>query len=102
MKGTVSAVEPVLRQSRLKVVAEVKLEEGGVCEAYMPEREVAAILPRSILIGESREAPPEILGTIKPILARMTEGRAVRVWEYKGRRFFSFLPWKSVRFSAGS
>jgi hypothetical protein len=102
MKGIVSKVKPVLRDSRLKVIAKVKTGEGRVREAYMPEREVAALLPRSILLGESREAPPEILGTIQPILARMTEGRAVRLWEYNGRFFFSFLPWKSVRFTANT
>jgi hypothetical protein len=100
MKGIVSAVHPVLKENRLKVIAEVKTDQGDLCEAYMPEREVAALLPRSILLGESTKAHTAILGTIKPILARMTEGRSVRLWKYEGRYFFSFLPWKSVRFSA--
>ncbi|MCX7031306.1 MAG: hypothetical protein NTU62_14465, partial [Spirochaetes bacterium] len=33
-----------------------------------------------------------------PIVARMTEGRVVRMWQYGERWFCSFLPWKSVRF----
>jgi hypothetical protein len=100
MKGIVSAVQPVLRKNRLKVIAEVETGERKVCKAYMPEREVAALLPRSILLGESREAPPAMLGTIRPILSRMAEGRAVRLWKYDGRFYFSFLPWKSVRFTS--
>jgi hypothetical protein len=98
MKGTVSSVEPVLLKDRLKVVAEVQTDEGKLCKAYMPDREVAALLPRSVLLGDSTKAPPEMLGTIKPILARMTERRSVRLWEYGGRFFFSFPSWRSVRF----
>ena len=99
MKGTVSKVRPMIAKERLKVVAKVLMEGGGTREAFMPEREMAAILPRSILLGGTTKAPQSILATIKPILARMTEGRMVRLWEYEGRYFFSFLPWKSVRFS---
>jgi hypothetical protein len=101
MKGIVSSVRPTLNNQRLKVVARVTTQEGGVCEAFMPDREVSAILPRSILLGDARTAPPLLLGTIEPILARMTEGRAVRLWRYRERFFFSFLPWKSVRFVTG-
>jgi hypothetical protein len=100
MKGIVTAVEPVIRKDRLKVIAEVQTEQGEVCKAFMPEREVAALLPRSILLGDATKAPPAILGTISPILTRMTQGRPVRLWKYDGRFFFSFLLWKSVRFSA--
>jgi hypothetical protein len=28
----------------------------------------------------------------------MTEGRSVRIWLFKDRWFFSFQPWRSVRF----
>ncbi len=73
----------------------------------MPDREVAAILPRSVLVGAptrgrrgSARVPLSLLGTIGPILTRMAEGRVVRLWDYNGRNFFSFLPWKSVRFVA--
>jgi hypothetical protein len=98
MKGIVSSVRPTLRNQRLKVVARVTTDKGEVHEAFMPDREVSAILPRSILLGAAKTAPPVLLGTIQPILARMAEGRAVRLWKYQERFFFSFLPWKSVRF----
>jgi len=97
-KGTVTHVRPELNGERLRVVAEVRSDTGEVREASMPDRELAAILPRSILLGASSRAPLAMLGTIEPILARMTEGRVVRMWKYKERWFFGFLPWKSVRF----
>ncbi len=99
MKGTVTRVRPVLVNERLRVVAEVKTEHGEIHEAFMPDREVAAILPRSILLGGGAKAPHAMLSTIEPILVRMTEGRTVRLWKYEERFFFSFLPWKSVRFA---
>ncbi len=99
MRGTVTRVRPTLANERLRVIAEIKTEAGEVHEAFMPDREVAAILPRSILLGGAAKAPPGMLGTIEPILVRMAEGRAVRLWKYQERFFFSFLPWKSVRFA---
>ena len=99
MKGTVDSVRPVLVADRLKVVAAVRTEDGGLREAFMPDRELAAVLPRSILLGAACRAPRGLLATMEPILARMTQGRAVRVWSYKERDYFSFQPWKSVRFT---
>ena len=101
MRGVVSRVTPILRNERLKVVAKVAVEKGSECEAYMPDREISAILPRTILLGEASKAPPAMLDTIRPILRRMTGGRRVRLWQYNNRFFFSFLPWKSVRFARG-
>jgi hypothetical protein len=98
IKGTVVAVRPELQQQRLRVMARIRTESGEVIEAGMPDREVSAILPRSILVGNSVAAPRGLLGTIEPILSRMSEGRTVRIWDYKDRKYFSFQPWKGVRF----
>jgi hypothetical protein len=97
-RGTVTRARPLLVGERLRVVAEVRAASGEVREASLPDREVAAILPRSILLGSSCRAPVSLLGTLEPIVARMTEGRVVRMWQYGERWFCSFLPWKSVRF----
>jgi hypothetical protein len=97
-RGTVVSVRPQLREQRLKVVAAVRTESGEVIDAYMPDREISAILPRSVLLGEARAAPVSLMETVGPILTRMTEGRIVRVWQYKDRWFFSFQQWKGVRF----
>ncbi len=97
-RGTVTRARPLLNGERLRVVAEVRSDAGDVREVSLPDREVAAILPRSILLGGSCRAPASMLGTLEPIVARMTEGRVVRMWQYADRWYCSFLPWKSVRF----
>ena len=99
-RGTLTRVRPVLAGERLRVVAEVRSPSGEVREVSLPDREVAALLPRSILLGGSCRASAAMLGTLEPIVVRMTEGRVVRMWEYAGRWYCSFLPWKSVRFAA--
>ena len=98
LKGTVLSVHPTLNDTRLRVSLQVKTQDGQVLEANLPDREVSAVLPRSVLLGSASAASPSLLGTIEPILARMTEGRGVRIWEYKERRFCSFQSWKGVRF----
>ena len=97
-RGTVVRVRPELQAERLKVIATVKSDTGETFEAHMPDREVSAILPRSVLLGERATAPHSLLQTLETILARMTEGRLVRVWQYRERWFFSFQPWRGVRF----
>jgi hypothetical protein len=97
-RGTVTRARPILNGEHLRVVVEVRSDTGEVREVSLPDREVAVILPRSILLGGSCRAPVSMLGTLEPIVARMSEGRMVRMWQYGERWFCSFLPWKSVRF----
>jgi hypothetical protein len=97
-RGTLMRARPVLAGERLRVVAEVRSPSGEVREVSLPDREVAALLPRSILLGGSCRAPLSMLDTLEPILSRMTVGRVVRMWQYADRWYCSFLPWKSVRF----
>ena len=103
MKTAVGRVEeacPVLESARLKARLRVTTEAGDRLEAYLPDRELAALLPRSILVGAGRRAPPELLSTIEPMLGRLALGRQVRVWSYRERSYASFLPWRAVRFGA--
>jgi hypothetical protein len=92
------SARPELQAGRLKVLVAVKMETGEVLEAQMPDREVSAILPRSILLGGTTRAPLSLLDTVRPILERMSEGRRARLWLYKERWFLSFQPWRGVRF----
>lgn len=98
-RARVEAVHPVLEGNRLKVRLTVTAETGEVQEAYLPDRELSALLPRSILVGDAREAPPQLLQTIEPIVSKMAQGRQVRVWSYRERLYASFLPWRAVRFA---
>jgi hypothetical protein len=80
----------------LRVVASVQMDDGEVVEAQLPDRETAAILPRSILLADSSTAPASLLDTLAPIVVRMCDGRRARIWTYRQRRFFSFASWRSV------
>ena len=96
--GTVLAVAATLEVEKLKVTANVQIDSGPVESAVLPDREVSAILPRSILLGDARLAPVELVDTIAPIVERMTVGRRVRLWEYRDARYCAFLSWRPVRF----
>ncbi len=98
IRGVVTHVRAELQGDRLRVSATVRQDSGEAVEAQMPDREVSAVLPRSVLLGSARRAPVSLLETLQPILARMTEGREVRVWQYRERWFFSFAAWRGVRF----
>ena len=100
MKGVVLDISPGLVDGRLKVSARVRTDEEGEVQAYLPDREVAAFLPRALLVGRASRAPRSLLATISPILRRFAVGRQVRVWEYQEGRYFSFPSWRSVKFES--
>jgi hypothetical protein len=98
VKGVVVEITPVLVEGRLKVSARIRTNEEGELQAYLPDREVAAFLPRSLLVGRASQAPPGLLDTMRPILSRFAVGRQVRTWDYGEERYCSFPSWRSVRF----
>jgi DNA-binding IclR family transcriptional regulator len=98
--GRVEEVHPVLVGERLKARLRVATAAGQMLEAWLPDRELAALVPRSVLVGPARNAPPELLSTIEPMLTRLALGRQVRVWSYRERSYASFLTWRAVRFGA--
>ncbi len=100
MQGRIMDVRPKIREGKLKVVARVRTKDWGTLDAYLPDRELSAILPRSILLGDSRKVPRRFLKNVSPIIKRMISGRDVRVWRYDEDYYFSFLSWRSIRFSA--
>lgn len=97
-KGTIRDVQPTLRGGALRVRVRVVRESGELQEAWLPDRELSALLPRSLLAGRTRRVPEVLLETIEPILRRLTAGREVRLWEYGGAAYCSFPSWRSVRF----
>ena len=98
--ASVVAVTTRLEKRRLQVVTVVRDEHGRRIAARIPDREVAALLPRSILVANG-DPEPELLATIAAILKRTVLGRRVRVWEFRGQRYLAFLSWNCVRFRAG-
>jgi hypothetical protein len=99
MKGVVVDVRATVAGERLRVGARVSTRDGTV-DALLPDREVAAFLPRSLLLAGKGSAPRSLLASLTPILRRFTVGRDVRVWSYEEARYFSFPSWRSVRFGA--
>lgn len=95
----VVAVDTRLVEQRLRVEAVVRGADGKRCSVRVPDRELAALLPRSILAAEG-SPPAALLDTIRAIVGRLLMGRRVRVWEYRDQRYLSFLSWRNVRFSA--
>lgn len=98
-QGRIEGVAAILEGERLKVQLTVLVEGKGVRSAYLPEREVAALLPRSLLAGSGGRPPEQLLDTLEPILVRLVRGRTVRLWSWQERTYASFLPWRSVRFA---
>ena len=97
-RGRIDEIHPILKKGQLKVVARISMDTGEIREAYLPDREVSAILPRSILLGKEKAVPQELLKTIDPMINKMARGRPVRVWSYQDNNYASFLSWRSVRF----
>jgi hypothetical protein len=100
MKAVLRDVHPSICSEKLRVVGRVCTEEGEEFDAFLPYREVSALLPRSILLGDHTRAPESILTTIEPMLRRLAEGRPVRLWEYRKQHYFSFLSWRNVTFGS--
>ena len=98
-RGRIEAVQPLIQGSRLKVQLTVCEADGQEHLAFLPDRELSTLLPRSILLSSLREVPRELLDTIDPMLNKMIRGRVVRLWEYEECWYASFLPWRSVRFT---
>jgi hypothetical protein len=99
-QAVVQSIEISVENGHLVVRLSVLADRQPGREAYLPDRELSALLPRSLLVGPLRAAPHELLGTIGPILDRLLRGRTVRLWEYRDRSYASFLSWRSVRFQA--
>ncbi len=95
--ASVVAVTARLVDGRLQVEAVVRDAGGRRTAVWVPDRELAALLPRSILAANGNPAP-QLLETIAAILQRTVVGRRVTVWEHGGRRYLAFLSWSSVRF----
>jgi len=98
-KGRVQAVQPLIEGSRLRVRLTVCRTDGRRHFAFLPDRELSTLLPRSILLASLRDVPRELLDTIQPMLRHLVRGRMVRLWQYSDRWYASFLSWRTVRFT---
>lgn len=95
----VVAVDARLVDRRLRATAVVRDAQGRRCVARVPDRELATLLPRSILAAD-RSPPEAVLETIRAIVERLVVGRHVRLREHRDQHYLSFLSWREVRFAA--
>ncbi|MBA7553171.1 hypothetical protein ES705_45758 [subsurface metagenome] len=100
LNGNIKTINSFLDKDKLRVAAQVNTGNGKILKAYLPDRELSALLPRSILTGKSKDVPRELLFTIDPMIRRLAAGRNVRLWQYEQHYYFSFLSWKNVRFQS--
>jgi hypothetical protein len=97
MTGTILDARPIVHKERLRVVAKISLDELGSVDAFLPDREVAALAPRSRIVGNTRRTGYDVLQTVDVTLKPLVVGRPVRVWTYQDEFYCSFLPWRAVR-----
>ena len=98
-RARIEGVRSVIEADRLKVRLRVCRDDGQRHTAFLPDRELSALLPRSLLLVSLRKVPRELLDTIDPMLERLLKGRMVRLWCFAERWYASFLSWRSVRFA---
>ena len=99
-KGRVVAVRLDVAGEALQVLFVVRTQDGEV-EALLPDRETAALLPRTVLAGDSKTVNHGLIDTLAPIAGRMSRGRTVRLWSFRDRWYCAFESWRGVRFVRG-
>jgi hypothetical protein len=98
MRGRIITIHPHIDEQKLKVKATLHTDQVGPLQAFMPDRELSALVPRTILLAGKKQAPPQLISTIEAMLKRMAVGRSVRIWKYGDYFYFSFISWREVRF----
>ena len=97
-QGKILSVRLRIDREKLVVVLTVRHDHAGCRTALLPDREISALLPRHILLGDSTLAPRELMETLSAIVEKLTVGRRVHVRENRSRRTAWFPSWRSVRF----
>ena len=98
MYGKIYFALPYLQQGQLKVKLIIKLQGAQFCEARLAERDLATLIPRSLLLGSKLKAPPSLLQIIKALLKRLTVGRLVYLKNSSPQPEVLFLSWRKVKF----
>ena len=95
--GTCLSVSVLKNVEHLKVVLLVDHGELGQISAILPEREKAALLPRSLFCPERLCIEPETLPVLETTIKRLLVGRRVKVWEFQGSWYCAFPSWRNVK-----
>ncbi len=81
---------------KLRVHVQIVDSDGQTGTAELPQRELSTLLPRTILLGDEKKVDQQLLSIINSTLIKLITGRAVRIWEYKEKRYCGFLSWGNI------
>ena len=93
MTGTIRDISAALNGKILTVRTKIEFESGSFIELQLPRRELAALLPRSLLTNGDGGFPHELPGIARAVLKTFLIGRRVTIRKRKGKVFFTFLFW---------
>ena len=95
--GTCLSVSVPRNAEHLQVVLLVEHGELGQISAFLPEREKAALLPRSLFCPEKLSIEQESLPVLETTIKRLVVGRRVKIWEFQGNWYCAFPSWRNVK-----
>ena len=93
----IKTVEIDSSSAKLRIFAAIDREDDSLVRAELPQREIATLLPRDILLGEEKTITSQLLETIGVTTKRLLIGRKARVWEYNDKTYFGFPTWRTAK-----
>ncbi len=74
----------------------VEHETHGWIWAVLPDREKAAILPRSIFCPPRSKMTREGLSALRETAEKLLRGRMIRIWRYREVWYCGFPSWRGI------
>lgn len=99
MLGKIKAADCYINANKKLVVNCEIITRDGLVIARMPERELAVILPKDVLLGGFNSTTDDLLETVIPVVSRFTKGRSVKIVNKGGQLYFNYLSWEKVVFN---
>ena len=100
-RGKIAKVGLEIVNQSLRAYLTVQDEEGLVIEAALPQREIAALLPRSVFLGEANSVPVSLLADLQITIEKLLLNRMVELWEYREKMYCGFEKWRNIAAQVG-
>jgi hypothetical protein len=97
-QGKITRSRLRVHHERLEALLTVRGPRGDRRTVLLSDRELAALLPRRLFLGQAEQAPRALVPTLAAVIADRTLNRWVLVETDKVTRRARFLSWASVRF----
>ena len=95
-KGVISEVKMGITNGSLRATVLVEGDDGSSIEAGLPQREIAALLPRSVFLGAGDSLTAPLLSDLQSTIEKLLIRRPVELWEYKERMYCGFEKWRNI------